>query len=227
MGMGRGGGGGGGGAWGSGAPESFSGGAMMGGGGGGGWGAAPAAAAAGGAAAAAGGAAGWGSGVQGAEEWAATTPNFTETARKVDPLTVTACEVEIDGIKKLVGQRVAVNGLADETTWITLKDHMRQAAECVWAKRFGNGRGLVEFSTPEEAAKAIRELQGTELEGSTIFLREDKECPCLIHTKKRIREARETRARSKKEEEQKKLREEMELLEKKQEQQQQQQQAGQ
>jgi hypothetical protein len=239
--MGRGGGGGRGGAWGAGAPAgrgSFGGGRGGGGGfggrgGGGGWGAAPASAAAGGggwgsapAGAAVGGAAdsGWGAGApQGGEEWAATTPNFTETARKVDPLTVTACEVDIDGIKKLVGQRVAISGLADETTWITLKDHMRQAAECVWAKRFGGGRGIVEFSTPDEAAKAIRELQGTELEGSTIFLREDKEDPCLINTKKRIREAREARARTKKETEQKQLREEMEKLEAQQAQKQQQQ----
>jgi RNA recognition motif-containing protein len=142
---------------------------------------------------------GWGGAVQGGEEWSATQPSFTETAKKVDPLTVTAVEVEIDGIKKLVGQRINVSGLSDETTWHTLKDHMRQAGECTYCRRVPGGRGIVEFSVPEEAAKAIRELQGTELEGSTIYLKEDRSDPCLLNTIKRIREAREARMRQKKE----------------------------
>jgi RNA recognition motif-containing protein len=37
------------------------------------------------------------------------------------------------------------------------------------------GCGLVEFSTQEEADKAIAELNNTELEGRLIFVREDRE----------------------------------------------------
>lgn len=37
------------------------------------------------------------------------------------------------------------------------------------------GCGLVEYASQEEAAKAIAELNGTELEGRVIFVREDRE----------------------------------------------------
>lgn len=143
--------------------------------------------------------------MQGGEEWAATTPSFTETAKKVDPLTVTAVEVEIDGIKKLVGQRVLLSGVSDDSTWQSIKDHMRQAAECTYCRIFRGGRAVVAFSTPEEAAKAITELQGSELEGSTIFLREDREDIVVVNTKRRIREAREALQREKADAERAKL----------------------
>jgi RNA recognition motif-containing protein len=117
----------------------------------------------------------------------------------VDPLTLTAVEVEIDGIKKLVGQRVQITGVSDETTWHSLKDHMRQAGEAVYCRMYAGGRAMVEFTTPEEAAKAITELQGTELEGGTLFLREDREDTVLINTKRKIREAREAKQRAAKE----------------------------
>lgn len=37
------------------------------------------------------------------------------------------------------------------------------------------GCGLVEYASQEEAAKAIAELNNTELEGRLIFVREDRE----------------------------------------------------
>ena len=37
------------------------------------------------------------------------------------------------------------------------------------------GCGLVEYASQEEAAKAIAELNSTELEGRLIFVREDRE----------------------------------------------------
>lgn len=120
-------------------------------------------------------------------------------------MTLTAAPVIIDDIKKLVGQRVLISGLSDETTWHSLKDHMRQAGECTFCKVFSGGRAVVEFTTPEEAAKAITELQGSELEGGTVYLREDREDVVLINTKRKIREAREALQRKKKEEEQAKL----------------------
>ena len=135
------------------------------------------------------------------EAWSAAPPSFNPPIRRVDPLTLTAVEVNIDGITKLVGQRVQITGLSDDTTWHTLKDHLRQAGEVTYCRTFSGGRAMVEFVTPEEAARAIVELQGSELEGSTIFLREDREDTVLVNTRRKIREARDAQLRAKKEEE--------------------------
>ncbi|EPY22977.1 hypothetical protein STCU_07982 [Strigomonas culicis] len=59
---------------------------------------------------------------------------------------------------------------------------------------------MVEFSTPEDAARAITELQASELEGATLFLREDREDTVLVNTRRKIREAREAQLRKRKEE---------------------------
>ncbi|KAF1793248.1 Nucleotide-binding alpha-beta plait domain [Phytophthora cactorum] len=67
------------------------------------------------------------------------------------------------------------------TWWQELKDHMKKAGTVVHADvlELANGRskgcGLVEYATEEEAAKAIAELNNTELEGRLIFVREDRE----------------------------------------------------
>jgi hypothetical protein len=135
------------------------------------------------------------------EAWATAPPSFNPPVRRVDPLTLTAAECEIDGIKKLVGQRVQITGLSDDTTWHTLKDHLRQVGEVSYCKIFSGGRAMVEFITPEEAARAIMELQGSELEGSTLFMREDREDTVLINTRRKIREAREAQQRAKKDDE--------------------------
>ncbi|PBJ75576.1 MRB1-associated protein (RGG2) [Trypanosoma cruzi cruzi] len=134
------------------------------------------------------------------EAWSAAPPSFNPPVRRVDPLTLTAVEVEIDGIKKLVGQRVQVSGVSDETTWHTLKDHLRQAGEVTFCKVLSGGRAVVEFVTPEDASRAITELQASELEGATIFLREDREDTVLVNTRKKIREARDAQLRARKEE---------------------------
>ena len=145
------------------------------------------------------GSGGWGSPPAASEEaWAAAPPSFNPPVRRVDPLTLTAVECEIDGIKKLVGQRVQITGLSDDTTWHTLKDHLRQVGEVSYCKIFSGGRAMVEFITPEEASRAITELQASELEGSTLFLREDREDTVLINTRRKIREAREAQQRAKK-----------------------------
>ncbi|CCW66137.1 unnamed protein product [Phytomonas sp. Hart1] len=145
--------------------------------------------------------AGWGR-PQGVDEdaWQAAPPSFTPPVRRVDPLTLTAVEVEIDGIKKLVGQRVQVTGLGDGTSWQTLKDHFRQAGEVTFCRLFSNGRAMVEFSTPDDAARAITELQASELEGATLFLREDREDVVLMNTRRKIRDARDAQLRERKEE---------------------------
>lgn len=142
------------------------------------------------------------------ESWNVASPSFQPPVRRVDPLTLTAVEVEIDGVKKLVGQRVQVTGISDDTRWQTLKDHLRQAGEVTFCRIFSSGRAVVEFTTPEDAARAITELQGSDLEGSTIFLREDREDTVLVNTRRKIREAREAQLREKKKQAEEKRREE-------------------
>ena len=62
-----------------------------------------------------------------------------------------------------------------------LKDHMRSTGEVLHADVLhgpdgrSKGCGLVEFQTPDEAQRAIQELNDTELMGRMIFVREDRE----------------------------------------------------
>ncbi|KAJ3334358.1 hypothetical protein HDU76_000051 [Blyttiomyces sp. JEL0837] len=77
--------------------------------------------------------------------------------------------------------RVYVGNLAYEVGWQDLKDYMRKAGEVVFADILtisggrSKGCGVVEFSTPEEAQKAIKELNDTPLMGRPVFIREDRE----------------------------------------------------
>jgi RNA recognition motif-containing protein len=74
---------------------------------------------------------------------------------------------------------VYVWNLAPETSWQDLKDHMRKAGNVDSASVFpspdgGNGSGIVIYQRAQDAARAIRELQGTELHGVAMSLREDR-----------------------------------------------------
>jgi len=77
--------------------------------------------------------------------------------------------------------QVYVGNLSWECQWQDLKDHMRSVGEVMHADVLtgpdgrSKGCGLVEFSTPEEAQRAIAELNDTELMGRMIFVREDRE----------------------------------------------------
>jgi RNA recognition motif-containing protein len=77
---------------------------------------------------------------------------------------------------------VFCGNLSYETTWQALKDHMRQAGVIVRADVLidratgrSKGCGIVEYETASSARKAIRELHETELDGRSIFLREDRD----------------------------------------------------
>jgi len=78
-------------------------------------------------------------------------------------------------------RRVYVGNLSWDVNWHTLKDHMRQAGEVLHAEVIceQNGRskgcGVVEYATEAEAQAAISTLTHTELNGRTIFVREDRE----------------------------------------------------
>jgi RNA recognition motif-containing protein len=78
---------------------------------------------------------------------------------------------------------VYVGNLSYDTAWQDLKDHMRQAGNVNQANVLttDNGRskgcGIVLYQKPQEAARAIRELQNSDLNGRPIFVREDRETP--------------------------------------------------
>jgi len=77
--------------------------------------------------------------------------------------------------------RVYVNNLAWDVKWQDLKDHMRQAGNVTYAEVFlslddrSKGCGIVEYDNTKAAAKAMRELNGSDLNGRQIYVREDRE----------------------------------------------------
>jgi hypothetical protein len=77
---------------------------------------------------------------------------------------------------------VFCGNLSYETTWQSLKDHMRQAGEVTRADILtdratgrSKGCGVVEYEDAADARKALRDLHDTELDGRQIILREDRE----------------------------------------------------
>ncbi len=79
------------------------------------------------------------------------------------------------------GCRVYVNNLDWDVSWQDLKDHMKAVGKVTRADVMtsANGRsrgcGIVEFSSPSEAAAAIRQLNDSQLKGRAILVREDRE----------------------------------------------------
>lgn len=81
------------------------------------------------------------------------------------------------------GCTVFVGNLPYSATWKDLKDHMRHAGDVLHADIMpergtamgSKGCGLVEFASPRDARRAIRELTDTMLRGRLIFVREDRE----------------------------------------------------
>lgn len=76
---------------------------------------------------------------------------------------------------------VYVGNLAWSVQWQELKDHMRSAGEVEHVDILMEGRGrskgcaIVKFQTVEDAQNAIDTLNNTELNGRSIFIREDRE----------------------------------------------------
>lgn len=81
------------------------------------------------------------------------------------------------------GTSVYVWNLDFTTSWQSLKDFARQAGNVDQATILTGsdgesiGCGVVVYQRPQEAARAIRELQGQELDGRPISLREDRMQP--------------------------------------------------
>ncbi len=79
------------------------------------------------------------------------------------------------------GNRVYVGNIDWKVSWQDLKDHMRNCGRVVRAdilmdnKGRSKGCAIVEYSTEEEAQRAIAELTDSEILGRKIFVREDRE----------------------------------------------------
>jgi len=75
---------------------------------------------------------------------------------------------------------VYVRNLSFETSWQDLKDHMRKAGNVDQATLLSDSQGnsagtaVVVYQRPQDAARAIRELQNSELSGRNLSLREDR-----------------------------------------------------
>jgi len=85
---------------------------------------------------------------------------------------------------KTNSNRCYVGNLSYVTRWTTLKDHMRQAGEVVFADVMldshtgrSKGCGIVEYKTIEDAQHAIDTLNDSKLDNRLIFIREDRERP--------------------------------------------------
>jgi RNA recognition motif-containing protein len=80
-----------------------------------------------------------------------------------------------------IGKRCYVGNLAWRTSWQDLKDQFREVGVVVYANVVkddtgrSKGWGIVEFETPEEAVQAVQTLNGVELGGRKILVREDRE----------------------------------------------------
>jgi RNA recognition motif-containing protein len=76
---------------------------------------------------------------------------------------------------------VYVGNLSWETSWQDLKDHFRAAGEVshadVMMEHDGRSKGcaIVRFASAQDAANAIQQMHDSELQGRTIFVREDRE----------------------------------------------------
>ena len=80
------------------------------------------------------------------------------------------------------GNKIYVGNLSWNIAWQDLKDHFKRGGANVTRADVisgpdgrSKGFGIVEFSTPREAAIAIATFNDTTLDGRQIFVREDRE----------------------------------------------------
>ena len=79
-------------------------------------------------------------------------------------------------------KRVFVGNLSYKTSWQDLKDHMKSIGEVAYCdiipdaenKSLSSGSALVEYVSAKQAARAIRELNHSEIDGWKIHVREDR-----------------------------------------------------
>ncbi|MBW0501021.1 hypothetical protein O181_040736 [Austropuccinia psidii MF-1] len=101
-----------------------------------------------------------------------------DPARRAMSREMAAIEASKRSVKE---NRVYVGNLAFSVKWSDLKDFMREVGNVVFAEvmalpnGMSKGCGVVEFSTREEAERAVKQLNDTTLFGRQVFVREDRE----------------------------------------------------
>lgn len=72
------------------------------------------------------------------------------------------------------GYRVVVENLSSKTAWQDLKDYMKKAGEVLYCKAHHerSGEGMVEFHSKSDMEWALDRLDGTDLDGRKIRVRE-------------------------------------------------------
>lgn len=83
-------------------------------------------------------------------------------------------------IRVQVARRIYVGNLSYNTSWQDLKDFFRPMGSVVHAAIMeqsgqSKGCGIVEFTRPEDAARAIEEMADREFNGRPLVIREDRE----------------------------------------------------
>ncbi|KAG2512947.1 hypothetical protein BBO99_00008477 [Phytophthora kernoviae] len=61
--------------------------------------------------------------------------------------------------------RVKISGLPDSMSWQDLKDFLRKGGDVVHSDVDRRGNGTASFATPDEMRRAIRKLDGSDLDG--------------------------------------------------------------
>ncbi|RLN47642.1 hypothetical protein BBJ29_007196 [Phytophthora kernoviae] len=64
-------------------------------------------------------------------------------------------------------------GLPDSMSWQDLKDFLRKGGDVVHSDVDRRGNGTASFATPDEMRRAIRKLDGSDLDGETVRVREE------------------------------------------------------
>ncbi|KAA1094431.1 hypothetical protein PGT21_021098 [Puccinia graminis f. sp. tritici] len=104
--------------------------------------------------------------------------HFEDSGRRATGREMAALEASKRSVKE---NRVYVGNLAFSVKWSDLKDFMREVGNVVFAEvmvlanGMSKGCGVVEFSTRQEAERAVKELNDTPLFGRQVFVREDRE----------------------------------------------------
>ncbi|OAV99605.1 hypothetical protein PTTG_25225 [Puccinia triticina 1-1 BBBD Race 1] len=103
---------------------------------------------------------------------------FEDSGRRPTGREMAALEASKRSIKE---NRVYVGNLAFSVKWNDLKDFMREVGNVVFAEvmvlpnGMSKGCGVVEFSSRQDAERAVKELNDTPLFGRQVFVREDRE----------------------------------------------------
>ncbi|XP_075249065.1 serine/arginine-rich splicing factor 4-like [Convolutriloba macropyga] len=94
--------------------------------------------------------------------------------------------------------RVRVENLSSRCSWQDLKDYCRKGGNVTFAEcHKGDDRtGIVEFETRDDMIKAIKKLDGTDINGRKITMKEDNPERSRSRSRSRSRRSR-TRSRSK------------------------------